>query len=216
MSSFSSMQSTVGALCQAIEELAPPIKPRLRAPASQEHILAAQKSLGLAFPEELKYFLMCHNGQEFYTSPGGYGDPLVAMLRQPATGKGYSHYWLAGAQEIVDATVRYRDDQMYFQEARFETFGPARYHDQFIIFTESENADCLVMDMLPEPGGIVGQIVLFSTQPTEIIVLAPDLETFLQSLAADYKDGRVQHSPCEYFVSYVESSSDDTTFDGRL
>ena len=192
-------------LCDAIEKLNPPIKPRLRAPANEEEIRSAEKSLGLAFPADLKYFLLCHNGQDFYSSASGYGDPLVPMMRQPANGKGYSHYWLCGAREIAEGTVRYRDDLECFQEEHFSTIGPARYHDQFIVFTDSENADCLVMDMLPESGGVVGQVVLFSTQVPEIIVLAPDLETFLQSLAVDYEKGRFQHSPCEYFVSYVES-----------
>ncbi len=127
------------------------------------------------------------------------------MMRQPPNGQGYSHYWLSGARETVECTVKYRDDLECFQEEQFSTIGPARYHDQFIVFTESENADCLVMDMLPEPGGVVGQVVLFSTQSPEIIVLAPDLATFLQSVAADYEKGRFTDSPCDYFVSYVES-----------
>ncbi len=199
------MHSTVRGLCQAVERLDPPIKPRLRAPASEEAIRSAEKSLGLTFPGELKYFLLCHDGQDFYSTESGYGDPLIPMARQPANGHGYSHYWLAGAREIVECTARYREDQEYFRAEQFETIGPARYHDQFIVFTQSENADCLVIDLLPEPGGVVGQVVLFCTQMPEIIVLAPDLQTFLQSLAADYTRGRFKHSLCEYFVSYVEA-----------
>jgi cell wall assembly regulator SMI1 len=198
------MQSTMRGLCQAIERLDPPIKPRLRAPASEEEIGSAEKSLGLAFPADLKHILLCHDGQDFYSSESGYGDPLIPMMRQPANGRGYSHYWLAGAGEIVECTARYREDQEYFRADHFETIGPARYHDQFIVFTQSENADCLVIDLLPEPGGVVGQVVLYSTQVPEIIVLAPDLEALLRSLAADYGRGRFQCSPCEYFVSYVE------------
>jgi cell wall assembly regulator SMI1 len=205
MSSFASMRSTVRELCHTIEKLDPPIKPRLRGPAGEEEIRSAEKALGLAFPEDLKYFLMCHNGQEFYSSASGYGDPLIPMMRQPANGNGYSHYWLGGATQIVEGTIRYRHDLECFQEEEFETFGPALYHDQFIVFTDSENADCLVIDMLPEPGGVVGQVVLFCTQAPQLIVLAPNLETYLQSLAADYKKGRFQNNPCEYFVSYVET-----------
>jgi cell wall assembly regulator SMI1 len=200
------MQLTMRGLCNAIEKLHPPIKPRLRAPASEEEIRSAEKSLGLAFPDDLRHFLLCHDGQDFYSSANGYGDPLIPMMRQPATGGGYSHYWPCGAREIVECTVRYRDELDCFPQAEFDAFGPARYHDQFIVFTESENADCLVVDLLPEPGGVTGQVVLFCTQSPQIIVLAPDLETFLQTLAADYKNGRFRHSPCEYFVSYAESS----------
>lgn len=204
MSSFESMQSTVRALCQAVETLDPPINPRLRAPASEQEVRSAEKSLGLAFPDDLKHFLLCHDGQDFFSSEGGYGDPLIPMLRQPANGQGYSHYWLSGVREIVDGTVMSRDDYECFEQQPFRTFGPARYHDRFIVFTGSENADCLVIDLAPEPGGTSGQVVLLCTQPPEIIVVAPDLETFLKSLAADYAKGRFKHSPCEYFVSYVE------------
>ena len=135
------MQSTVRELCEAIEKLDPPIRPRLRAPASDEEIRSAEKSLGLAFPADLKYFLLCHDGQDFYSSAGGYADPLIPMMRQPANGNQYSHYWLRGAKEIVECTARYRDEIESLQDERFETTGPVRYHDQFIVFTDTENAD---------------------------------------------------------------------------
>lgn len=205
MSTFESMQSTIRGLCEAIARLNPPINPRLRAPATEEQISTAAKKLGLAFPTELKHLLLCHNGQEFYDPTSGYGDPLVPMMRQPANGQRYSHYWLSGVEEIMEHTLSYRDDHHWLQEERIDTVGPARYHDQFIVFTGSENADCLVLDLQPKPGGSVGQVVLFCTQAPQIIVVAPDLETYLRSLAADYKKGRFQHTPCEYFVSYVES-----------
>lgn len=209
MSSLSSMQSVMRGFCTTMEKLDPPIKPRLRAPAHENDIRSAEESLGLEFPAELKHFLLCHDGQDFYNPTSGYGDPLIPMMRQPANGQGYSHYWLGGVSDIVECTVRYRDDLDCFEQEHFETIGPARYHEQFVVFTNSENADCLVLDLLPEPGGTVGQVVLFSTQPTQLLVLAPDLQTFLQSLAADYANKRFHHSPCEYFVSYVEWSETD-------
>jgi cell wall assembly regulator SMI1 len=205
MSTFASMQATMRELGHAIAKLEPPINPRLRAPAHEEEIRSAEKSLGWAFPADLRHFLLCHNGQDFYDSESGYGDPLIPMLRQPANGQRYSHYWLGGANEIVEYTLAFREDHPWFQDERFDTFGPARYHDRFLLFTGTENADCLALDLLPEPGGDPGQVVLLCTQPPQIIVLAQGLEAFLQSLTADYKGGRFQHRPCEDFVSYVES-----------
>ncbi len=204
MGTLTSMQSTVRELCSAIGALQPPINPRWRTSASEEEIRSAEKSLGLMCPPDLKHFLLCHDGQEFYDSATGYGDPLIPMMRQPANGQRYSHYWLLCIQDIVEYTLNYRGEHQCVQEERFETSGPASYHDRFLIFTATENADCLVLDMLPAPGGDVGQVVLFSTQPCELIVLAPNLEMFLQSLAADFRGGRFRHNPCEHFVSYVE------------
>src|SRR5688500_7974810 len=111
MSSFASMQSTVRELCHAIAELGPPINPRLRAPANEGEIRSAEKSLGVAFPADLKHFLLCHNGQDFYGSQSGYADPLIPMMRQPANAQRYSHYWLGGANEIVEYTLSYRDER---------------------------------------------------------------------------------------------------------
>ena len=106
MSSFASMQPTIRGLCDAIAKLQPPINPRLRAPAGEEEIRSAEKSLGMAFPQDLRHFLLCHDGQDFYSPASGYGDPLIPMMRQPATGGGYSHYWLRGTREIVECTIR--------------------------------------------------------------------------------------------------------------
>ena len=60
---------------------------------------------------------------------------------------GYFHYWLCGTKEIVECTTSYRDEVECFQHERFEIVGPAHYHDQFIVFTSTENADCLVIDL---------------------------------------------------------------------
>lgn len=203
-----SMQSTIQRLTSTLERLDPPINPRFHAPATDEEIRSAEESLGLTFPADLKDFLLCYNGQDFFTSENEYGDPLIPMMQQPANGQGYSHYWLAGTNDIVEKTVYYRDDFDCFVEEHFETIGPVRYHDKFIVFTNTENADCLVIDLLPEPGGTVGQVVLFSTQPTQLIVVANSLQQFLQIVADGYASGRFRHSPCEYFVSYLEYEGD--------
>jgi cell wall assembly regulator SMI1 len=205
MAIFASMQLTVRELCHAIARLDPPIEPRLRAPASEEEIRSAEKKLGLVFPVDLKHFLLCHNGQEFYHAQRGYGDPIVPMLRHTASGQGYSHYWLGGTLEIVEYTQTYREEWQWFQAEQFEALGPARHHDHLIVITGTENADCLVLDLQPEPGGTMGQVVLLCTQPPHIVVVAPDLVTFLQTLAADYRQGRFRPRPCEHFVSYAEA-----------
>lgn len=202
MSTFSSMQSTIQMLCRQVEALNPPIRPRFRPPASTDDIVRAEQALDLEFPDALKFLLLCHNGQDVYDkSTYKYYDPLFPMMRQPHNGALYSHYWLAGTNEIV----RFLDEYECFVDEVFATIGPTCYHDQFLCFTKTENADCLALDMLPQPGGSVGQVVIFSTQPPEIIVLAPDLETFLQVLSNDYSKGRFKYYPEDpNVVSYAE------------
>src|SRR4051812_32598937 len=118
MTSLASMQSAIRELCHAVAGLDPPINPRLRPPASEEEIRSAEQALGVAFPAELRNFLLCHNGQEFYSSASGYGDPLIPMMRQPASGHGYSHYWLGGPKDIVEATQSSRDDYECLRDER--------------------------------------------------------------------------------------------------
>lgn len=74
------------------------------------------------------------------------------------------------------------------------------------MFTNTENADCLALDLNPQRGGAIGQVVLYCTQVPQIIVLAPDLETLLTMLTADYRRGRFRHLSSEHFVSYAEFS----------
>ena len=205
MTEAKSIAQTLAELTDVFAALEPRINPQLRPAATEQDIREAETALGLTFPDGLREMLECHNGQHFYSIDRDYGDPIVPMMSQAATRQYSSHYWLCGTQEIVDQTRFYREEyHEYYRDMPFETFGPARYHDQLIVFTASENADCLVLDLLPEPGGTIGQVVVYCTQPFQIAVISDSLGTFLRSLVRDFQAGRFKFSSAEYFVSYCE------------
>ena len=201
----SKIASTLVELSNVFRTLAPPIEPRLRPPASKQEIRSAETKLNITFPKELKQLLACHDGQHFYDSDPGYGDPVIPMARWIPELCSNSHYWLAGTQQIVERTVRYREEFVeYFLGEEFEVYGPTSPHDQFIVITESENADCLVLDPAPERGGTVGQIVIYCTQPFEVAVVASSLSSFFDALLDGYNSGRFEFDDDEHFVSYGE------------
>ncbi|MFO1042747.1 MAG: hypothetical protein U0941_13220 [Planctomycetaceae bacterium] len=81
----------------------------------------------------------------------------IPSLRHP-TGV-YSHYWLAGIEEIVENTVHLRAEYAEcLKDEDFTVFGPVRNHDRFVVFTVTENADWLVLDMDPDiPNNLVSE-----------------------------------------------------------
>ena len=188
-----------------IESLDPPINHQFLAPALKSDIAAAEAQLGLFFPDQLKSLLLCTNGQ--VVENHGYfcyrdgATPVFPMLRfaQGELGATCST-WLNGVHAIVDTTNLHRDEyQELKDDGPFEIYGPASYHDHVIGFTFTENSDSLVIDLKPEPGGNVGQVVMVRTQPYQIAVLAPNLSSFLREITDGYRSGRFRYGGIEPF-----------------
>lgn len=95
---------------------------------------------------------------------------------------------------MIEMTEACRDEYEELKDdGPFEVVGPASYHDQAIAFMQTDDANSLVLDLKPERGGEVGQVVMVSTQPYQIAVLAPSLGSFLQLLIDGYASGRFRH-----------------------
>lgn len=106
-----------------------------------------------------------------------------------------SAVWLNSLEELVEITECLRGEFEDLGECvdSFEVNGPARYHDKVIGFTGTENSDSLIIDLQPEAGGTVGQVVMVRTQPFEIAVIAPSLSAFLSDILDGYQSGRFHH-----------------------
>ncbi len=116
-----------------------------------------------------------------------------------------SHFWLAGLDEIVENTCFLRQEyQEYWKDENFATVGPVRNHENFIVFTTTENADWLVLDLEPPMGGKIGQVVMQCTQPCELIVLADGLASFLRLICEGYKTQRFKLHSTDHFILYTE------------
>ena len=189
-------------LSRVLSSLNPPVRPQFQPSASTDSIRQAEEKLGLCFPEELKSLLSCHNGQLAYTGEA-YADPVIPSLRQP-TGI-HSYYWLAGIDEIVENTLHLRSEyEECWKDEEFTVIGPSRNHDKFVVFTVTENADWLLLDLEPSSDGKVGQVVMQCTQPCELIVVADSVASFIQLLVDGYKSERFKFQSDRHFVMYGE------------
>jgi molybdopterin molybdotransferase len=202
MTSGEQILTLMAELSRTLFTLSPPVRPQLQPAVTVDEIRSAEESLGIRFPDELFALLSCHNGQLSFLS-GEYADPVIPSLRQP-TGM-LSYYWLAGIEEIVENTLLLRDEYAEcVKDEEFEIVGPTRNHDRFVVFTVTENADWLVLDLEPESGGKVGQVVMQCTEPFELIVVADGLASFLQMLIDGYKSGRFKFQSDQPFTHYAD------------
>lgn len=187
------IKTLMAELSQVLNSLFPPVHPQFQPSKGAIEIRNAEEKLGLCFPEELRALLLCYNGQN--------ADPIIPSLRLP-TGL-YSHYWLAGVDEIVENTLHLQSEYADFaKNEKFTIFGPTRNHGNFVVFTFTVNADWLLLDLEREPDGKFGQVVMQSTQPCELIVVADSIDSFLQLLMDGYKSGRFKFKSNQNYVIY--------------
>ena len=204
------MQDLFAALTATFRSLNPPLNPRFRPPANPEEIDAAEAAVGMVFPPQLRELLMCADGQDSPPyPPDPYSDPMFPSIefRQGELGSTPS-VWLASAAETAELT---RSVRMEYEDLKedgpFEVIGPASYHDQMLCFTKTEDASSLCLDFRPEAGGTFGQVVMVSTQPFQVVVLAPDLRSFLAEIVEGFKRGRFHPVPNAYYCRWSDQGA---------
>lgn len=184
------MKAIFDDLTNVLSKLHPPINPKFAAPANEQAIRQAEAALNVEFVDDLKAFLLCADGQ----APDGYwfaGDPILPRLRfGPAPEQLSAWGCLLGADKIVEHTLAFREIVEEMEGEEYESHGPAHYHAQYIIISAAEDPVTLGIDLRPQEGGTVGQIVTISDQPNDVAVIAPSLKEFLRAIADGYRDGR--------------------------
>ena len=181
----------VSKLLEIYATLEPPLVAGLNAPAHSSEIWNAERELDVEFPEDLRELLLCANGQPYQTATVSLFIPGYRFADTGWRGRA-SYGWLLDADQIAQRTKWTREEYEQFAGSHDETFeltGPVYFHNRFIDFTASENSDNLVLDLMPAPGGSVGQVVMMSTQPCHLAVLAPSIASFLDLII----DGFSQH-----------------------
>ena len=178
---------------RVIQTLAPPIQASWNPPASTEEIIAAQDKLGIEFPDELKELLRCAGGQPY---PQIMCDPIFPSIRFRGGELGRTGYaWLAPLDRIVERGLLFRDE---FKDimvdvaagAEVELIGPVSLHTNVIDLTETDGALTLCLDLSPEKGGKVGQVIHLSTQPLQVAVIANSLTSFILTVLDGYLSHR--------------------------
>ena len=134
----------------------PPLE--LNPGVSVEEIEAAEKTIGLKFPEELKEYFLTFNGEDFSKYEGlEYG--------------GFP--WLpdvAGLSSLKDIVEAWKEEQEWMEDNEFEGFEYycnekirwEYWHDHRIpiAFGAFSEGDIVYVDLTPGPKGTSGQIIL--------------------------------------------------------
>ena len=172
--------------------LEPPYKTALNPPAKQGDVRNAESELQVDFPSDLVELLLFANGQPYDKENTS---PIFPGVRFADIGwRGRASYgWLLSIDEIVERVKWTRQEYEEFGESPeepFELTGPVCYHNRFIDFTASENSDNLLIDLMPPAGGSIGQVVMMSTQPCHLGVIASSIGDFLDLVIEGFLNGR--------------------------
>jgi cell wall assembly regulator SMI1 len=185
------MQDLLRELEAALQAQVPPLTAAFAPPATATAINRAEQKLDTRFPEDLKAFLLCANGQRS-TGLTPQGDYIVPRLRFVADVDELSAWgYFLGVEEIVEQTLFHRQRDEYPEDDEGRVFvGPVTAHHRHLIITAADDPVSLALDLLPAEGGQVGQVVTINDEPDYTAVLAPDLTSLLRMLIEGYRAGR--------------------------
>lgn len=194
------LKETIEKLISLYGRLDPAIIPDFNPPATKSDIDKAQRALDVTFPSELVEFLLVHNGQR---NPGRKPNwALPCLIYHDGDEKSYgigrsSKAWLNDLSGIVKFTEYDRLDYDEYgfadDDHDYPMHGPAKYHRNFLAITRTENADKLMIDLEPTEGGQVGQIVMATTQPFTVSVIANSLTDLFQRVITSVEENRLKY-----------------------
>jgi cell wall assembly regulator SMI1 len=161
----------------------------LRPPASAKDIAAAEKTLGVTFPEDFRASLLVHDGQD--DTPGVRLVPIAQRL--------------GSLESFVTA---WSDDRAAFDaermEERFEWLSDdervrqVHFHPKHIPIAGSLfwDYDRLLLDFIPGPSGTVGQVI--ARDDISFVFLAPSFGALLAKIADGLENGTIVVSHTTY------------------
>lgn len=169
----------------------PPLDPGFNPPASKKQISSAERSLGVKLPKDLQDFLLAANGQT--EDCHSEGDVVVPRLRfAKGQGKLTAEGWFADVDSIVERTLfdrQYRDAKPIPKTKRW---GSVKSHAGLINITVSDSPWLLAVDLKPDQGGVVGQVVSVNEFPEQTVWIAPSLTDFIRRLIEGFSEDRYQ------------------------
>ena len=186
------MQSLLTDLETVLQSQTPPLTATFADPATEDAIREAEDKLDATFPEDLRAFLLCANGQR--TEDGIYpvGNFVVPRIRFAPGGWGLSAWGhFLGLEQIVEHTLyHYELDEYENDDEGREFIGPVAAHYRHIIISAADDPVSIGLDLRPAKGGQIGQVVTINDQPDYTACLAPSLSAFLRLLIDGYRAGR--------------------------
>lgn len=185
------MQELLNKLEAALQAQTPSMTAAFAKPATDGQIRRAEESLEVTFPDDLRAFLRCANGQKLKDGIYPTGNFIVPRMHIEGTESEMSaggHF--LGIDGIVEHTGYHRELAEYGDDEERQFIGPVTSHYNHIILTASDDPVALALDLQPGPGGTVGQVVTINDQPDYTACLAPSLTAFLTMLVDGFQQGR--------------------------
>ncbi len=159
--------------------------------ATEEEIAEAERVLGVRFPEDFRESLKIRNGEDIRRSCGIYKGmsillPLEDILRE----------W----KELVDWGEWREGD-------RFESVGPVKecvYHERWIPFLVRNWESYHALDLDPDEGGTMGQVITHDTHEDVHYVKARSFREWLEQYVTDLENGKYQVKRSVYGIFLEE------------
>ena len=177
-----------------LEKHAPRALDSLNPPASERAIRAAERELGIKFPEDFIASLRIHDGQMQET--GKPPHPISFIPGEYETGGVYRATFggLAPLSLVVSSTLLGREMIRDYLAGGcgFEYDGPIRRDGKlsWIVFVDAGSGDTLGLDLMPDKRGQFGQVLSIIHDPSCLLVLAPSYQDWFRTLVNRYESGR--------------------------
>jgi cell wall assembly regulator SMI1 len=166
---------------------APKVLKSLRPGASEDAIAAAEREMGVTFPEDVKACYRIHDGQRKLKGrhwppdflDGAEWHSLDSMLRE----------WRSMMSLVNDGT---------FAQWRSKPDGPIKtewWHPAWIPLTSNHSGQLDCLDLAPEPGGQIGQIICWWHDDAARDLGADSFTEWLEMFADDLDDGEWTTDP---------------------
>ncbi|MCA1995338.1 MAG: SMI1/KNR4 family protein [Coleofasciculus sp. S288] len=152
--------------------------------ATQEEIQQVEDFFNVQLPEDVQESYRIHNGQY----QGAYSlFPHVEFLSLNAMIERWKIWWSVGNEGF-----EYREWDIDKGVWR------GWCHPKWIPLTYESNGTCQCLDLAPEPGGKVGQIIIIEWQEPTRAIVAPNFKTWLTEFATELEYGEYVFSENGY------------------
>lgn len=154
-------------------------------PAAKAEITKAEQKMGVTFPDSLKGLLLIHNGQR-----NEYPEQRFEYVGA------IGNYELLTIEEIVDTweTMKELLDNKLFEDFdEVEAVGPVKeeywWNPRWISIATNGTGDDICIDLDPDEGGTVGQVITFWYDWEEWKVISRSLEEWFGEITKCLEDG---------------------------
>ena len=169
----------------------------LRPGAKEAAIVALEAVLGVQLPEEARALYVLADGQADVMDvasvpPGKIATPLFGGFEFNSLER-IAYEW-TGWREIRDQHTPEQLAEDFDDSVEVRAGDPVKKHythQAWIPFATDGGGNSLALDLAPEPGGTVGQIIVIGSDEDLRRVLAPGLTAFLEQLTDKLRSGEI-------------------------